>query len=615
MCIGESQKKNDSDEEDKYKHNFKGHIRLTNPSSIQYIDSIEVLRGNNDIPKNIIYPSDFDANGELDFTAYAKDNRIKLYYYLKDGKYFVNTKVFYPTYDEVWWDVTGGLSPTISNITEEGPYLIDVTIKPINTVNLSLIKINGELNDSFFANLDHIEIQNYYIDNPIIRITPNDFIFDDNPNDDENTDSYVETSVDTTGDIIIKVVPKQADANVSNITVYYNGNKIKHTRTANTFTIPYKGNDDYYLVYFNGINVPTPPEPITKTVNIWQAVEGEDLTVSVDKIEVSIDNNNAFTEYDKFSYPYDRMYNLTMRSKHNEGDYEWVGWYKNNEVITNATSVNNLSFISSDVIITRESISDEPIITNYISIIRRKPVELTTKLSFYKVVEGTDFTIPFGKVKYTIDGTNNYIETTKYETIVKDYLYFNTNNVNDEGYENLGSYISRTPITSDTTINDLKKVNDKPWGTYGITEYMEIYNILIIVRKKPEPEPEPFTSIGIRWAARDANHTLSISFITSVYSHTIATNKDDRYNQFRTQYIDYKDGDITLKVTDSWHGNDREGFYRPEIDILQYLNADRKYIDFAPKNVSYQNGITTVVFTPIENVTEYGFAFNSVRYS
>lgn len=472
--------KNDSEDEDKYKHNFIGHIRLIEPSSIQYIDHIEILRGNIDIPKNILYPSDFNENGELDFTAYANNNRIKLYYYLKDGNYYLNTKVFYPTYDDRWWDVTGGVSPIISNITEEGPYLIDITIKPINTVNLNMIRINGEPNDSFFANLDHIEIQNHHTDNPLIIITPDDFIFDNNPNDEGDSDPYVETSIDITDDIIITVVPKQADANISNINVYYNGDKINHKRTANTFTIPYKGNDDYYLVYFNGINVPTPPEPVTKQVNVWQAVEGEDLTISVDKVEVSVDNN-TFVQYDKFTYDYNLVYNLTMRSQHDVEDYEFVGWYKNNEVITSNTNISNLSLISTEVVITRESISDEPVITNYISIVRRKSF---TKLSFYKVVEGTDFTVPFGKVKYTIDGTNNYIETIKYEAIVKDYLYFNTNNVNDEGYESLGSYMSQTPITSDTTIDDLKKVGNNPWGTYGITEDLKMYNILIIVRKK-----------------------------------------------------------------------------------------------------------------------------------
>lgn len=480
-------KKNDSEEEDKYKHNFKGHIRLTDPSSIQYIDYIEILRPRYEIPEIKLYPSDFDENGELDFTAYIEYNKIRLKYYFKTENNSAQTLVYYPTYDDRHYEVSGGADTiNIKEITEEGPYLIDINIISVNNVNLSISILGYNEQNTFFTNLDHIEINNNDISTPLINITSNDFTFDTVP-DDEYWDPYVEVSVSTTNDIIISVIPKKANMIVSLPNVYYNGNKVNIKRTNNRFTIPYKGNDDFYLVYFTDITDPTPPpepEPIAKTVNIWQAVEGEDLTVSVDKIGVRVDTSNTFVQYDKFSYPYDRMYNLTMRSEHNERDYEWVGWYKNNEVITNVTSVSNLSFISSDVTITRESISDEPIITNYVAILRRKPIELTTKLSFYKVVEGTDFTIPFGKVKYTIDGTNNYIETTKYEAIVKEDLYFNTNNVNDEGYESLGSYISYSPITSNTTINDLIKVGNKPWGTYNVTNKLGIYNILIVIRKK-----------------------------------------------------------------------------------------------------------------------------------
>lgn len=478
-------KKNDNEEEDKYKHNFIGHIRLTEPSSIQYIESIEILRSNIDIPKNILYPSDFNENGELDFTAYANNNKIKLYYYLKDGNYYLNTKVFYPTYDDQWWDVRGGISPIISNITEEGPYLIDITIKPINTVNLSMIRINGELNDSFFANLDHIEIQNHHTDNPLIIITPDDFIFDNNPNDEEDSDPYVETSIDITDDIIITVVPKQADANVSNINVYYNGDKINHKRTANTFTIPYKGNDDYYLVYFNGINVPTPPEPVTKQVNVWQAVEGEDLTISVNKVEVSVDNN-TFVQYDKFTYDYNLAYNLTMRSQHDVA-YEFVGWYKNNEVITNATNISNLSLISTETVITRESISDEPVITNYISILRRIPIDMHINI---RKVDATDLNSSIGNIYIKIG--NEWIESNGHtinDSSTGD-ISVTAKIIEQEGYKFKGWFTyPNVFVPGNITVDELVLTSLNKEYTYIMPYGTNEMSLMAVMEKNPEPEP------------------------------------------------------------------------------------------------------------------------------
>lgn len=478
-------KKNDNEEEDKYKHNFIGHIRLTEPSSIQYIESIEILRSNIDIPKNILYPSDFNENGELDFTAYANNNKIKLYYYLKDGNYYLNTKVFYPTYDDQWWDVRGGISPIISNITEEGPYLIDITIKPINTVNLSMIRINGELNDSFFANLDHIEIQNHHTDNPLIIITPDDFIFDNNPNDEDDTDPYVETSIDITDDIIITVVPKQADANVSNINVYYNGDKINHKRTANTFTIPYKGNDDYYLVYFNGINVPTPPEPVTKQVNVWQAVEEEDLTISVNKVEVSVDNN-TFVQYDKFTYDYNLAYNLTMRSQHDVA-YEFVGWYKNNEVITNATNISNLSLISTETVITRESISDEPVITNYISILRRIPIDMHINI---RKVDATDLNSSIGNIYIKIG--NEWIESNGHtinDSSTRD-ISVTAKIIEQEGYKFKGWFTyPNVFVPGNITVDELVLTSLNKEYTYIMPYGTNEMSLMAVMEKNPEPEP------------------------------------------------------------------------------------------------------------------------------
>lgn len=376
-------KKNDSSEEDKYKHNFKGHIRLTDPSSVQYIDYIEIYTTNIEIPIIRLPASDFNADGTLDFTAYAENETIRMHYVVKDAKeYTYKTIVYYPTYDDIHFEVTedGESRVIIKEVTEEGPYLIDFTLTPVQKIpiiNLSLTTLGNVTGRGFFENLDHISIYSDALPEGNRIVHKEDFIFDSDPNDDIEEDPYYETEIGVETNCYIKIIPKVSGTFVSPIEVYYNGNRVPVTRANNTFNFKYKGTDDYYMIYLGSISDPTPPEPepIAKTVNIWQAVEGEDLTVSVDKIEVRVDTSNTFVQYDKFSYPYDRMYNLTMRSQHNEGDYEWVGWYKNNGVITNVTSISNLSFISSDVTITRESISDEPIITNYVAIIRRKPIE------------------------------------------------------------------------------------------------------------------------------------------------------------------------------------------------------------------------------------------------